>query len=283
MRSRSPLICGSLVLILACMDEPTSSSRAADPRPRAAADVAETDSAIIIAAGDIHTYCDRPWVLTRAAATAAVAAKYPDALVIPMGDLAGEFGTAAEFQCYDAELGEAQGPHLPRDGQPRAEPGSDRHSLLRLLQRRRRGLGQGRQARQGVLLGGRGRVADLHRQFQRLQSAARRAGSVDEAGPGRQSASLHHGRLAPAAVRQQRPAVRGAQGEQAAPLVEHALRRRPRCDPERSQPPLRAVRQAPVGRRRRQRAAGSGKSSPEPVRPASTSSIPFSRGARSGS
>ena len=105
MRSRSPLICGSLVLILACMDEPTSSSRAAAPRPRAAADVAETDSAVIIAAGDIHTYCDRPWVLTRAAATAAVAAKYPDALVIPMGDLAGEFGTAAEFQCYDASWG----------------------------------------------------------------------------------------------------------------------------------------------------------------------------------
>ena len=107
MPSRSLILCSSLMLLfLGCTDEPTSSSGRADgPPPRAAPDAVGTDSVVVIAAGDIHTYCDRPWVLTRAAATAAIAAKYPEALVIPMGDLAGEFGTVAEFQCYDASWG----------------------------------------------------------------------------------------------------------------------------------------------------------------------------------
>jgi hypothetical protein len=65
---------------------------------------AATDSAILMVAGDMHTECRIH--SRRAKATAAIIKRYPQALVIPLGDNAGYHATSADFECYDQSWGE---------------------------------------------------------------------------------------------------------------------------------------------------------------------------------
>jgi hypothetical protein len=84
----------------ACRGDLTAPADVASTGPPAMATAPAGDSVILIVAGDMHTNCRN-----HAAATAAIAARYPQALVIPLGDNAGQHGTAAEYQCYDSSWG----------------------------------------------------------------------------------------------------------------------------------------------------------------------------------
>ncbi len=64
---------------------------------------AATDSVILIVAGDMHSNCTNP--ANKAKATAAIVAQYPLALVVPLGDNAGQSGTVAEYACYNGTWG----------------------------------------------------------------------------------------------------------------------------------------------------------------------------------
>jgi hypothetical protein len=55
----------------------------------------------------MHTNCTNPGHKSKA--TAAIVARYPEALVIPLGDNAGQSGTAAEYRCYDQSWGAFKG------------------------------------------------------------------------------------------------------------------------------------------------------------------------------
>jgi calcineurin-like phosphoesterase family protein len=105
MLTRSLVLGATLASILGCGGERTWPSEPAIGAPAGAGTAAVTDSVMLIAAGDIHTYCDKPNVLARAQATANIIKRYPQALVFPLGDLAGEYGTREEFQCYDRSWG----------------------------------------------------------------------------------------------------------------------------------------------------------------------------------
>lgn len=113
MSARSLLLCATLATVLGCgADSPLPSEPGAGA-PLGAGAAALTDSVLLIAAGDIHTYCDRPPVLARAQATANIIKRYPQARVFPLGDLAGEYSTAREFQCYDRSWGAFKGRTYP--------------------------------------------------------------------------------------------------------------------------------------------------------------------------
>ena len=73
-----------------------------------------SDSVILIAAGDMHANCKTH--SRRAAATAAIIKRYPNALVIPLGDNAGYNGTSAEFECYDQSWGAFKDRSFPTIG-----------------------------------------------------------------------------------------------------------------------------------------------------------------------
>ena len=64
---------------------------------------AASDSVLLVVAGDVHANCVNRGHHSKA--TAVIAARYPEALVIPLGDNAGQSGTAAEHQCYDQSWG----------------------------------------------------------------------------------------------------------------------------------------------------------------------------------
>jgi calcineurin-like phosphoesterase family protein len=103
--TRSLILCATLAAVLGCGEDAGLPSEPATGAPEGAGAAAVADSVMLIAAGDIHTYCDRPAVLIRAQATANIIKRYPQALVFPLGDNAGEYGTREEFQCYDRSWG----------------------------------------------------------------------------------------------------------------------------------------------------------------------------------
>jgi hypothetical protein len=70
-----------------------------------------TDSVVLVVAGDMHANCTNP--SNRAKATAALVRRFPQALVIPLGDNAGQSGTAAEYECYDQSWGEFKSRTFP--------------------------------------------------------------------------------------------------------------------------------------------------------------------------
>jgi len=100
MRTRSIITLGALLAMPACQRDPTSPT---DPSGVGNASVATAttaaDSVILMAVGDMHADCAIR--SKRVSAVAAIIARYPQALVVTMGDDAGTYGTAADFQCLD--------------------------------------------------------------------------------------------------------------------------------------------------------------------------------------
>lgn len=103
-----------LLAILACQDEPTSPNRPPSaPSPTAVLPAAAADSVILMVAGDMHANCTlRDGVVRlgpkgrRALATAAIIRRYPQALVIPLGDNAGYHATSWDYnECYERTWG----------------------------------------------------------------------------------------------------------------------------------------------------------------------------------
>jgi hypothetical protein len=78
------------------------------------ATTAATDSVILMVAGDMHSDCVNP--SNRAKATAAIVERYPQALVIPMGDNAGQSGTLDEYACYGQSWGKFKSRTYPTIG-----------------------------------------------------------------------------------------------------------------------------------------------------------------------
>jgi hypothetical protein len=103
MRTRTFVLLGAALILPGCQGEPTApDGPLAAPPPATAIGVA--DSAVLLVAGDLHTNCiNRNY---RQSATAAIVAKYPQAIVIPLGDNAGQHGTTAEHACYDQSWGQ---------------------------------------------------------------------------------------------------------------------------------------------------------------------------------
>jgi hypothetical protein len=65
-------------------------------------------------AGDVHANCTNPG--HRSKRTAPLVEQYPDALVIPLGDNAGQPGTVAEHACYDQSWGRFKSRTYPTIG-----------------------------------------------------------------------------------------------------------------------------------------------------------------------
>jgi acid phosphatase type 7 len=106
MRNQSFILLGVLLAIAGCQGDPTSpSGPAAAPSPDMAVVAAATDSAILVVAGDMHASCVNLTRFKRVKATAAIVQRYPQALVIAMGDDAGQSSTRADFECYDKSWG----------------------------------------------------------------------------------------------------------------------------------------------------------------------------------
>jgi hypothetical protein len=103
MRIRSSVLAGAILTVLGCGYEVTSPSR---PTAATGSDTelvaAAADSVLLVVAGDMHANCTSG---NRSPATAALVQRYPDALVIPLGDNAGVHGTAPEYQCYHQSWG----------------------------------------------------------------------------------------------------------------------------------------------------------------------------------
>ena len=108
MRTRSVIgLLGALMALPGCRSDitaPAEPHTAALPDPAMA--IAATDSVVLLIAGDMHANCVNP--SNGAKATAAIVARYPEALVIVLGDNAGQHGTEAEYQCYDQSWGAAK-------------------------------------------------------------------------------------------------------------------------------------------------------------------------------
>ena len=104
MQSRSLIGLAALLATAACQEDLTSPSdfAAAAPAELTVVDAA-TDSVLLLVAGDMHANCTNPANKTKA--TAALVQRYPQALVIPLGDNAGQSGTTAEYACYDQSWG----------------------------------------------------------------------------------------------------------------------------------------------------------------------------------
>jgi alkaline phosphatase len=75
---------------------------------------AAADSVLLVVAGDMHANCTNP--ANKAKATAAIVERYPEALVIPLGDNAGQSGTATEYACYDRSWGKFKSRTYPTIG-----------------------------------------------------------------------------------------------------------------------------------------------------------------------
>ena len=103
MRTRSFVALGALLAVAGCRGEPTTPSGPSTAPPRGPEAAAATDSVLSVVAGDVHANCTNPGHKSKA--TAVIAARYPEALVIPLGDNAGQSGTAAEHECYDRSWG----------------------------------------------------------------------------------------------------------------------------------------------------------------------------------
>jgi len=103
-RTRSFFALGALLVMTSCRDEPTTPNEptTAAPADREVAAAAD-DSVLLIVAGDVHANCTNPG--HRSKRTAPLVERYPDALVIPLGDNAGQSGTVAEHECYDQSWG----------------------------------------------------------------------------------------------------------------------------------------------------------------------------------
>jgi hypothetical protein len=105
MRNQPFVVLTAVLALSGCREELTSpSGPASAPSPDIAAAAAATDSAILMLAGDQHA-CINPTAAKRAMATAAIVQRYPQALVITLGDHAGQSSTAAEFACYNKSWG----------------------------------------------------------------------------------------------------------------------------------------------------------------------------------
>ena len=104
MQSRSLIALAALLATATCQEDLTSPSdfAAAAPAELTVVDAA-TDSVLLLVAGDMHANCTNPANKTKA--TAALVQRYPQALVIPLGDNAGQSGTTAEYACYDQSWG----------------------------------------------------------------------------------------------------------------------------------------------------------------------------------
>lgn len=104
MRTPTSILLGALLALAGCQRELTSPG---GPGAAAPSDVTEaaatTDSVILVIAGDMHANCTNP--ANGHKATAALVMRYPEALVIALGDNAGQHGTAAEYECYDQSWG----------------------------------------------------------------------------------------------------------------------------------------------------------------------------------
>ena len=115
MRTRSFIAVAALLLAASCRDEPTTPN---EPTTAAPADrgvvAAVDDSVLLIVAGDVHANCTNPG--HRSKRTAPLVEQYPDALVIPLGDNAGQSGTVAEHACYDQSWGRFKSRTYPTIG-----------------------------------------------------------------------------------------------------------------------------------------------------------------------
>ena len=113
-RTRSVILAASLVAATACAGELTSPTHPAGGAERVAgAAAAATEPVIVMLAGDLHACLT---AANRSQATAAIIEQYPQALVIPLGDNAGQSGTAAEYQCYDRSWGKFKSRTYPTLG-----------------------------------------------------------------------------------------------------------------------------------------------------------------------
>jgi hypothetical protein len=104
MHTRSLIALAALLATPACREDLTSpSGSGATPQVDLALGAVATDSVLLVVAGDMHANCTNP--ANKAKATAALVQRYPQALVIPSGDNAGQSGTSAEYTCYDQSWG----------------------------------------------------------------------------------------------------------------------------------------------------------------------------------
>lgn len=103
MRIRSFTQLLAILAVPACRGDLTSPGEPALAPPAAPVAAAVADSVILIVAGDMHANCVNP--SNRARATAAVVQAYPQALVVAMGDDAGQSSTRADFVCYGQSWG----------------------------------------------------------------------------------------------------------------------------------------------------------------------------------
>lgn len=106
MRNPSLILLGALLLLAGCEGEPTSpSGPAVPPLPETVSAAATSDSVILMVAGDMHTSCTNLARAKQVKATAAIVQRYPQALVVTLGDNAGQSSTSADFECYDQTWG----------------------------------------------------------------------------------------------------------------------------------------------------------------------------------
>ena len=104
MSSRTPILLGALLAVSGCRGEPTAPAGLEAGAPAEMAVTASPpDSVVLVVAGDMHANCVNP--SNRATRTAAIVERYPDALVIVLGDNAGQSGTPVEYACYDKSWG----------------------------------------------------------------------------------------------------------------------------------------------------------------------------------
>jgi hypothetical protein len=124
MRRMMVFTVGAMLAAAGCREELTSpSGPSAPPRSTAGPTAALADSVLLMAVGDMHSDCGNR--SKRAKATAAIIGRYPSALVVPMGDDAGHFGTAAEFQCFEQDWGALKGRSYPAIGNHERDPHGD--------------------------------------------------------------------------------------------------------------------------------------------------------------
>lgn len=105
MRSCSFIVLSTLVALPGCRGDPTSPGGPEAPPPHMAVAAAASDSVILVVAGDMHTSCTNLARAKQVKATAAIVQRYPQALVITLGDNAGQSSTVADFECYEQTWG----------------------------------------------------------------------------------------------------------------------------------------------------------------------------------
>ena len=104
MHARTLILVGALAASAACRGDTLSPDVTIAESARAPnAGTLASDSVVLIAVGDMHADCATR--TKRVSAIAAIIARYPQALVVAMGDDAGTYGTFADFQCLDRSWG----------------------------------------------------------------------------------------------------------------------------------------------------------------------------------